>query len=157
MGLREDVDLHVAIQTIPSLVVYANAQTRIADQSIKPVQLFCQRLGYFIDLLEVFEIALSPLHFAYVTPFLERFLSFVGVLFLVRQEIDFRGIMLKEVRDDAVSDSSGAACYDIYLKEALETCTCRRRDKLTFPLRSGMSVLGSKALPIAFLMVSMML
>lgn len=79
------------------------------------------------------------------------------MLFLVRQEIDFRGIMLKEVRDDAVSDSSGAACYDIYLKEALETCTCRRRDKLTFPLRSGMSVLGSKALPIAFLMVSMML
>ena len=116
MGLREGVDLHVAIQTIARLVVYADAQTRIADQSIKPVQLFRQRLGYFIDLLEIFEIALSPLHFAYVTPFLERFLSFVGVLFFVRQEVDFRGVVLKEVRYDAVSDSSGAACYDVDLR-----------------------------------------
>jgi hypothetical protein len=32
-----------------------------------------------------------------------------------------------------------------------------REYQFTFPLRSGMSVLGSKALPMAFLIVSMMI
>jgi hypothetical protein len=117
MGLREDIDLHVAVQTIARLVVYANPQTGIADQSIKPIQLLCQRLGYLIDLIQVFEVTLAPLDFAYVAPFLQRLLGFVGVLSLVREEVDLRGVVLEEVRDDAVSDTSRAACYDVDLEE----------------------------------------
>lgn len=51
MCLREDVDLHVAVQTITRLIVYADTQPSIADQSVKSVQLLCQRLGYFVHLL----------------------------------------------------------------------------------------------------------
>jgi hypothetical protein len=37
------------------------------------------------------------------------------MLFLVREEVDLRGVVLKEVCDDTVSDSSGAASDNIDL------------------------------------------
>jgi len=115
VGLREYVDLHVAVDTIGRLVVYANTQAGIANQGVKPVQLLCQRLGYLVHLLEVFEVALSPFNLAYVAPFLERFLGFVGVLLLVGEEVDLGGVVLEEMGDDAVADASGATCDYIHL------------------------------------------
>jgi hypothetical protein len=82
-------------------------------------------------------------------------LGLVGVILLVREEIDLGRVVLKEMGNDAVADASGAACYYIDLVE-LATKHEWYGESLAFPLRSGMSVLGSKALPIAFLIVSMM-
>lgn len=106
MGLREDVDLHVAVQAITRFVVHANTEASIANQCIEPVQLLCQRLGYFVHLLQVFEVALAPLNLADITPFLERLLGLVGVVFLVREEVDLGRVVLKEMGNDAIADAS---------------------------------------------------
>jgi hypothetical protein len=113
--LRENIDLHVAVQPIARLVVYAHTQPGVADQRVEPVQLLCQRLGYLVHLLEIFEVALAPFDLACVAEFLQRVLGVVGVLFLVREEVDLGGVVLEEMGDDAVADACGTARYDIYL------------------------------------------
>ena len=42
-------------------------------------------------------------------------MGFVGVLFLVREEVNLRGVVLKEVGDDTVSDSGRAASNNVDL------------------------------------------
>jgi hypothetical protein len=42
-------------------------------------------------------------------------LGIVGMIFLVREEVDLGGVVLEEVGDDAVADACGTARYDIYL------------------------------------------
>jgi hypothetical protein len=42
-------------------------------------------------------------------------LGFVGVVFFVREEVDLRGVVLKEVSDDTVSNSGRAASNNIDL------------------------------------------
>lgn len=115
MGLREDIDLHVTVQAIARFVVHANTETSIANQCIQPVQLFCQRLGYLVHLFQVFEVAFAPLHLADIAPFLERLLGLVGVVLLVREEIDLGWVVLEEVGNDTIADASGATCYDVDL------------------------------------------
>jgi len=81
MCLRKVVDLHVCVQAILALVVYANAKTSIADEGIKPVQLLRQLSRYLVCLLEGLEVALPPFDSTGVAPVLERFLGFRSVLF----------------------------------------------------------------------------
>jgi hypothetical protein len=113
--LREDVDLHVAVEAVARLVVYADAEPGVADKRVEPRELGCQLPRHLVGLLEVFEVALSPFDFAAVAVFLECFLCFVGVLFFVREEVDLCGVVLEDVGDDAVADASGAAGHDVDL------------------------------------------
>lgn len=42
-------------------------------------------------------------------------MGFIGVLFLVRQEVNFRRVVLKEMCDDAVSNAGRAASNNVDL------------------------------------------
>lgn len=103
--------LQCAIETMARFGVYAKTQTGIADHGVELVQLLSQRLGY-LHLREVFEAALSPSNLAYITPFLERTLCFIGMLFLIGEKVDFGGVALEDMGDDVVylADASGATC-----------------------------------------------
>jgi hypothetical protein len=81
MCLRKVIDLHVCIQAILTLIVYANSKASIADQGIEPVQLLRQLPCDLVCLLEGLKVALPPLDPAGVAPVLERLLCFGGVLF----------------------------------------------------------------------------
>jgi hypothetical protein len=64
-----------------------------------------QLLSYLVYLLEVFEVTLAPFDLAYVAPLLERILCLVRVLFFIRKEVNFGGVVLEEMCDDAVADA----------------------------------------------------
>lgn len=64
MVLRENIDLHVAIDAIMNrLVVNTYPETSIANKRIEPGELFCKLSRNFICLSKVFEVALAPVDF----------------------------------------------------------------------------------------------
>jgi hypothetical protein len=115
MRLCEAVDLHVAVQTIPCLVVYSDTQSGIAHQRIESGELFRELLCHLVCLLKILEIALPPLDFACITKLFQRLLCFVGMLFLIRKEVYLLRVVLENVRDDAVANASRTSRYDVDL------------------------------------------
>jgi len=113
--LREAVDLHVAVYAVPSLVVYTDTETSIADQRIEPGKLLRKLPGDLICLLEVFQVALPPFDLADITKLLQCFFRLICMLFLVREKVDLFGVVLKDVRNDAVAYARRPAGNDIYL------------------------------------------
>jgi hypothetical protein len=70
MCLREQIDLHMAVQPISCLIVYPDTETSVAYQRIEPGELQRQLFSNLVRLLEIFQVALPPLDLADVTKLL---------------------------------------------------------------------------------------
>ena len=59
----------------------------------------------FIGLFKGLEVALTPFDFCGLAVFDKVCLCFVGVLFGLREEVDFERVVLEDVCEDAVADA----------------------------------------------------
>lgn len=73
--------------------------------SINLLLLALQLLGNLIHPLQVFQIALHPMHLARVPPFLQLLHCLFGMLFLHAKEEDLFSIMLEQVGYDAETNA----------------------------------------------------
>lgn len=73
----------MAVNAIARLIVHANTEASIAHQRVEPSELLCQLPRDLVRLLEVLEIALPPFNLTDVPKFLQSFLRFFRVLFLI--------------------------------------------------------------------------
>jgi len=94
----------VRVDAITGLVVDADAEAGIQEQGVEMGE-----SGEFVadvaDRGEVLEVGLVPVDLGGVAPVGEGGDGGLGVLFFVGEEVDCGGVVLEEVRDDAVADS----------------------------------------------------
>lgn len=112
-----------------------------------------QLFGHTIRLLQIFQIQLNPLDLARISVFLQLLDRFVGMLFFLREKIDFVRIMLEQMGSDAKANPGGASGDDINLSIVSNQSVARASIPtcfriLTFPLKSGMSLFGSNLFPV---------
>lgn len=96
-------------------MTFARKRGAGGTDSVNLLLLALELLGDLVHPLEVFQVALHPMHLARVAPFLQLLHRLFGVLFLHAEEEDLLGMVLEQVGDDAEANACAASGYNVDL------------------------------------------
>ncbi len=83
---------------------------------VQPLQFALQLLGHFVDLAQVFEVALHPIDLVDIAPLLQCIHGLLGVLLLHAEEVHLGRLVLQEMGHDAEANAGGASDDNINLE-----------------------------------------